>query len=382
MEYDLNNSLTFYPHLIERLLSNAYELQSDNTDVHRFPYRVNGRRDLLWNKIKSKLFQAARRQGFVYIHPAEPEKVVQHLREVAAHGAGFESFYRLLGDKDSQEMLVAVIAYRIMGADRIKLPTNDAPYWNAIQQIQKELLLHEKTLAVPVFDGFLNLYDLDSAGYPIRLHAHLLNVLNTFVLEQYRYSAGDRTVAVERGDIVIDGGGCWGDTALQFAHRSGDEGKIYCFEFDPENLAILRRNLELNPALRNRIRVMEEALWSRSGETVKYSPQGPGTSLLQDGTTTASIATRSIDDLVHAEKIPRVDFIKMDIEGAEMNALQGAAETIRRFHPKLAIALYHRLEDFTKIPQFIQSLDVPYKFYLDHFTIHQEETVLFACPEE
>ena len=68
----------------------------------------------------------------------------------------------------------------------------------------------------------------------------------------------------------------------------------------------------------------------------------------------------------------------MDIEGAELNALKGAEETIRRFKPKLAITVYHSLNDFWEIPEWLESLGLGYKFYLRHFTIHAEETVLFA----
>ena len=65
------------------------------------------------------------------------------------------------------------------------------------------------------------------------------------------------------------------------------------------------------------------------------------------------IETTSIDDFVRRNGIARIDFIKMDIEGAELVALQGAAATIRTFKPKLAIAVYHRPTDITAIPAWI-----------------------------
>ena len=85
-----------------------------------------------------------------------------------------------------------------------------------------------------------------------------------------------------------------------------------------------------------------------------------------------------LDDLVTSGSIKKADFIKMDIEGAEQQALRGAEKSIRRFKPKLAITVYHSLEDFWEIPQWIAQLGLEYKLYLRHFTIHQEETVLFA----
>jgi hypothetical protein len=72
----------------------------------------------------------------------------------------------------------------------------------------------------------------------------------------------------------------------------------------------------------------------------------------------------------------------MDIEGAEMPALGGAIETIRKFKPKLAISVYHRTQDLYEVPQLIKNIDSRYKFYLGHYTIYKEETVLFAAIQE
>lgn len=91
--------------------------------------------------------------------------------------------------------------------------------------------------------------------------------------------------------------------------------------------------------------------------------------------------TQSIDDFVAANSVARVDFIKMDIEGAEPDALIGAEKTIRKHRPQLAISVYHDLRHFASIPRWIADLNLGYRLYLDHFTIHAEETVLFARAE-
>jgi hypothetical protein len=64
----------------------------------------------------------------------------------------------------------------------------------------------------------------------------------------------------------------------------------------------------------------------------------------------------TIDHLVEELKLDRVDFIKMDIEGSEYRALEGARNTIARFHPRLAIAAYHLPTDNQSIPQLVQSI--------------------------
>ena len=83
-------------------------------------------------------------------------------------------------------------------------------------------------------------------------------------------------------------------------------------------------------------------------------------------------------DVFRKPSFPKVDFTKIDIEGAELAALNGAEKSIRRFKPDMAITVYHSLEDFWQIPQYLDSLNLGYVFYLRHFTIHAEETVLFA----
>ena len=95
-------------------------------------------------------------------------------------------------------------------------------------------------------------------------------------------------------------------------------------------------------------------------------------------TSTRRISTICIDDYVRSQGIERVDYIKLDIEGAELAALRGAETTIREFRPILAVSLYHRDADFISIPDYLDRLGLQYEFFLDHFNIHREETVLFA----
>lgn len=84
----------------------------------------------------------------------------------------------------------------------------------------------------------------------------------------------------------------------------------------------------------------------------------------------------SIDNMVDSDE--KVTFIKMDIEGAELEALKGAVDTIKRCHPKLAICVYHKREDLITIPQFIKSIDKSYKLYLRAHYPYVSETVLYA----
>ena len=74
----------------------------------------------------------------------------------------------------------------------------------------------------------------------------------------------------------------------------------------------------------------------------------------------------------------KITHIKMDIEGAELNALKGAKNIIQRDTPILAICVYHKIQDFVEIPNYILSLVPDYKLYLRHHNISGTETVLYA----
>jgi hypothetical protein len=92
------------------------------------------------------------------------------------------------------------------------------------------------------------------------------------------------------------------------------------------------------------------------------------------------LQTEAIDELVIGGAIERVDFLKVDVEGADLGVLEGASETIRRDRPRLAIACYHKPDDLVAIPDFIASLGVEYRWHLQCSTMTDVDTVAFAVP--
>ena len=342
----------FMSELAVRLIESAYILHKDNVDVLRFP-ETGGVEDAV-----------------------TPQASIDMIGWVSEIAGPLQHTYQLLSDEYSRRTLIDVMAYRVLGAQRVKLGRNNADYQKAVAALPS-LAKREKTVAVALLDGWLNRYDLKPIGFPIEADLHPLNVLYTYQLQQYRYDHDGTVVEAVAGDTAIDGGGCWGDTALYLSHKVGPTGRVHCFEFSPDNLPTLESNLALNPTLRQTIHLERNALWSSSGESLSFNPAGPGTRVGNSGGS-FSVQTLNIDDLAAREKLSRVDFIKMDIEGAELNALKGAEKTIRKHKPKLAVTLYHRLQDFATIPRWLDDLNLGYRFFLDHFSINQEETVLFA----
>src|SRR5262249_9153018 len=148
--------------------------------------------------------------------------------------------------------------------------------------------------------------------------------------------------------------------------------------FDPmlKHCEIMREAFQMNPRLASHISLFDVGLAAvDSGRDAAHSnsqPINPG-ARLEDG-----LPTRTIDGLVNASNVKRIDFIKLDVEGSELNALHGGEQSLRRWRPKLAISLYHRPEDFFTIPLWLNSLNCGYRFFLDHYSIHNEETVLYA----
>lgn len=71
-----------------------------------------------------------------------------------------------------------------------------------------------------------------------------------------------------------------------------------------------------------------------------------------EGAVEGTCTTAAIDQTVESLGLDKCDFIKMDIEGAELDALKGAEKTIRKFRPKLAICSYHGVDDFRSIPPY------------------------------
>lgn len=367
--------MTFSTALIKIILESLGNNFNDNYNEFRYGPQIEKiRKEPYWKKlIRKKL----RQKHFVYCTPLD---IISAVSCFDKHICKFEYLYNILNDEKSKDLLIKILAYRLLGHKKIKLPTNNSDYWRSLSHIDS--IANKEDFVEKEFSENWKLYrfNLNQIDLPFDLYYTSGGVYIEFILKQYEYHSDDFTIKVQKGDVVIDAGGCWGDTALYFANEVGSSGKIYSFEFMPNNLAIMERNLSLNPKLNNTIVIIKSPLWDKSDINVYYTDNGPGSSVVidkEDGSTGKAI-TISIDDFVVRNDIEKVDFIKMDIENAEIFALKGAEKTIKRFKPKLAIALYHKVDDFYDIPNFINSLNLGYKFYLGHYTIHAEETILFA----
>jgi FkbM family methyltransferase len=284
--------------------------------------------------------------------------------------------HKNLRDENSRNILEDVVLYHITGANwKIK--------WRGFYTRWRPPIITSQQKNEKVDAHFLgwSLYKrcLHEIGFPITIFLTDQRPIVTFDLEQYADHRND--IYIREGDIIIDGGACWGDTALYFAHLAGHGGKVYSFEFMPENLAIMDKNMDMNMDLKKKIKVIKQPLWSKSGIEMCFTPNGPGTTIdinNSNSEETTKVITTTIDEIVETEEIKNVNFIKLDIEGAELEALKGACKTIKRFQPNLALCVYHKPEHFVELARYVKEINPEYKFSLDHLTDCAWETVLYA----
>lgn len=170
-------------------------------------------------------------------------------------------------------------------------------------------------------------------------------------------------------EVYLDLGAYDGDTVKEFLQASnGCYKEIYALEADKRNYKKLVQNVPQD----ENIHLLNAAAWNNNTVLSFKNKSGRQSALSNEGTPTP---TFSVDSLTASATL-----IKLDIEGAEREALIGAAENLMANAPKLIAALYHRNEDIFSLPLLIHQLQPQYRFYLRHNAyIPAWETLLIAA---
>lgn len=184
----------------------------------------------------------------------------------------------------------------------------------------------------------------------------------------------DDVITMKKGETFVDCGAYTGDTVTAFLDKLKRDNvpgyrAIYALEPTPaafERLAAMSRSLD-------NCFCFQKGVWDQE-ETLPFNVSGRESIIHDSGSGTIDLVP--LDSL--CDNVP-VSFIKMDVEGAELKALRGAVNVIKKNRPTLAICIYHKPEDIITIPRFIKSLHPDYKLYVrGHSRLVTNEFVLYA----
>lgn len=171
-------------------------------------------------------------------------------------------------------------------------------------------------------------------------------------------------------EIFIDGGSLDGGDSKNFVSWcDGRYKEIYAFEPAVDNLNKIKKTAD---EIRD-FKICPVGMWNEKSTLKFLDGKAENCSISERGN--ISIEVDSIDNILDGRP---ATYIKMDIEGSELKAIEGAKRTIKTYKPKLAICVYHKPEDIIDIPLKILELNPNYKFYLRHYSYVETETVLYA----
>lgn len=225
---------------------------------------------------------------------------------------------------------------------------------------------------------YLELHDLLSDDESKK---QLTDLLNFRYLEDMRWLEGyafmpekqyfeDFLSLKDTGESFADVGAFDGFTSMEFIRHCPGYTAVHVFEPEEQNMLKAKSNLSRH----QNVHYHPYGL-SNEPKTLRFTAAGSASRFCEDGE--IEIRLDKLDSLVQTP----LSFIKMDIEGGELGAIEGAREAIKRHHPKLAIAAYHKIDDFRTITKAILSIRSDYRVYLRHYTESMTETVLFFIPE-
>lgn len=238
-----------------------------------------------------------------------------------------------------------------------ELPTSSVEFNNMQKsKLERITLIRE--------DGGLQLYQTPTRQFWIsksggQMDGHRL--LAYVIAEQEWIASRNPGQGVALGDVVVDIGahiGTFGDDALRLG-----ASKVVMVEPDPTNVECIRRNFKKEIA-DGRVVVVPEGAWNTTATMdfqISGSNSGMGSVVKPaDAVGVIKVPVRPLDDILRSIGVDRVNFIKMDIEGAEREALKGMAVVLTKWKPRLMIDSYHLPDDDTVLPAVVKSVNSSY----------------------
>jgi len=342
------------------IYSSVYQMLEDDesrdTFLNRLNYLISGDHQYIKNII-GKYYPT-----FNFPTPADLRKFLPKDRKVVLYGAGRAGRFSLQYWKDDD---------RFIGfCSGTKADQQNGCLGYPV--MSPEELLSRKDLNVVIsttiyYDEIMKL--LLDGGYPESQIFYMADFFYRGVSEQY---FSPKFITYDNEEIFVDAGCLDLNTSLSLKNHCNRLKKIYAFEPDPENYQNCLKCKD-KKGLEEAV-ILPFATWG-SQTTLHFDARGNGGSLVCNSGT-IEIPAMPIDEIVDPDD--RITFIKMDVEGAELESLRGAKKTICKFKPKLAICLYHKPEDIVTIPQYVKELVPEYKLYMRHHSTGPSDTVLYA----
>lgn len=208
---------------------------------------------------------------------------------------------------------------------------------------------------------------------------HDRRYLHRKIVDREQYFDED-IVDLTENEYFVDCGAYKADTIKAFLQKLGENrtsAYVLAFEPDAYNFGCLKKQLR-KLGISGRVRCVQLGTWSSAKELRFRANTEEGCMIMDDGDSV--IQVNSIDNVVNLHR--HVTFIKMDVEGAEYDSLIGAKHTIEKWHPRLAISIYHSDEDMVRIAEYLMREYPFYKFYIRHYTWFYADTVLYAVAED
>jgi FkbM family methyltransferase len=234
-------------------------------------------------------------------------------------------------------------------------------YRNNIEDIVKAFDLFDDALSQEIFYLFVRMHVQKKA----------FKIPSRSTEEQYF----PKDICLNRGvNNFINCGAYTGDTVKILNSKRGKINSLLCFEPNVINFEKLETYLSSDhDKIANNITAYPLAVWNKS-EMLKFKNDIDKNSLItNEGNTVVQCV--ALDDIA---KDFEPTFINMDIEGAELNALRGAENLIKKNKPDLAISVYHYPRHMWEIPLYLKSLGLEYKFYLRNYTSFSYDTIVYA----
>jgi len=261
-------------------------------------------------------------------------------------------------------LVLAIPALRfsvLIGLGRNYCPVDSA--WAAAGERaarQRLRLKLERSATIVQRDGGLVQWAISGERYWLPAGSRILPGM---LVEQETALYASAGVPVRPGDVVLDCGANIGLYTLSALERGAS--LVVAVEPALDNVECLRRNLAAYIAA-GRVVVYPKGVWDKDDVLpLNIQPSNSASysvALRYRGATPGpQVELTTIDELVRELRLERVDYIKMDIEGAERAALAGGAEVIRKFRPRLTVSLEHRYDDVRSIPEAVKGIFSGYR---------------------